>query len=247
MLKPSPGKAKKQPFFIPISMALLGENGKEMDLDVEGGVKIRDGVMAVTERTTSFKFKGVSSRPVPSLLRGFSAPVTITMPLTDQDLAFLMHHDSDLFNRWQASNAYATRSVLTLLEAKRPKTVVASKALKLAEALRYALRDADLDDAYKAELLKLPSVADVAREKASKVDHAAIFHEHRTFRRTIGEKLTEDLEAIYNDASRETKFSPNAKDAGRRALRNAALTLLTARELRKTSPGSKRITAMLRT
>ncbi|MFT3730998.1 MAG: aminopeptidase N [Hyphomicrobium sp.] len=228
VLKPSPGKAKKQPYFIPISMALLGENGKEMDLEVEGGVQIRDGVVAVTDRTTTFKFKGVSSRPVPSMLRGFSAPVMINMPLSDQDLAFLMHHDSDLFNRWQASNAYATRSILALLDAKRPKTVVASKAVKLADALRYALRNSDLDDAYKAELLKLPSVADVAREKATKVDHAAIFNEHRAFNRTIGEKLAEDLEAIYA-ASRDNKFSPDAKNAGRRALRNAALSLLTTR------------------
>ncbi len=229
VLKPSPGKAKKQPYFIPISMALLGENGKEMDLEVEGGTKIRDGVMAVTERTTSFKFKGVTSRPVPSLLRGFSAPVTINMPLTDQDLAFLMHHDSDLFNRWQSTNAYATRSVLALLDAKRPKSVVTAKAQKLTEALEFALRDPGLDNAYKAELLKLPSVADVAREKATKVDHAAIFDAHRTFSRTIGEKLADDLEEMYA-ASREKKFSPAASDAGRRALRNAALTLLTTRE-----------------
>jgi aminopeptidase N len=230
VLKPSPGKAKKQPYFIPISMALLGENGKEMDLDVEGGVKIRDGVMAVTERATTFTFKGVGSRPVPSLLRGFSAPVVINMPLTDQDLAFLMHHDSDLFNRWQASNAYATRSILALLDAKRPKSLAASKAAKLTDALGYALRDSGLDDAYKAELLKLPSVADVAREKATKVDHAAIFGEHRAFARMIGERLASDLETIYAGASREKKFSPDAKNAGRRALRNAALTLLTTRE-----------------
>lgn len=230
VLKPSPGKVKKQPYFIPISMALLGENGKEMDLEVEGGVKLRDGVMAVSERTTSFKFKGVSSRPVPSLLRGFSAPVTVTMALSDLDLAFLMHHDSDLFNRWQASNAYATRSVLALLDAKRPKAVVGSKAAKLSEALHYALRDAELDDAYKAELVKLPSVADVAREKATKVDHAAIFEAHRAFSRTIGDKLAEDLESLFAGASRHKAFSPDAKNAGRRALRNAALTLLTTRE-----------------
>jgi aminopeptidase N len=230
VLKPSPGKAKKQPFFIPISMALLGENGKELELEVEGGVKIRDGVVAVTERATTFKFKGVTSRPVPSLLRGFSAPVMINMPLADQDLAFLMHHDSDLFNRWQASNAYATRSILGLLDAKRHKTLVVSKAAKFADALRYALGNPELDDAYKAELLKLPSVADVAREKATKVDHSAIFAEHRAFSRTIGEKLADDLKAIYSQSAPDATFSPDAKSAGRRALRNAALTLLTMRE-----------------
>ncbi|RUO99172.1 aminopeptidase N [Hyphomicrobium sp.] len=230
VLKPSPGKAKKQPYFIPISMALLGSNGEEMEFEVEGGEKIQDGVVAVKERTTSLKFKGITSRPVPSLLRGFSAPVIINMPMTDQDLAFLMHHDGDLFNRWQSSNAYAIRSILSLLDTKRPKSVAGAKAHKFTEALGYALRDPSLDDAYKAELLKLPSVADVAREKATKVDHAAIFQAHRTFTRTIGEKLKAELEEIYSSASSSAAFSPDAKDTGRRALRNAALTLLTSRE-----------------
>jgi aminopeptidase N len=227
-LKSAHGKAKKQPHFIPLSMALLGENGKEMDLEVEGGV-IRDGVLAVTERTTKFKFTGVTSRPVPSLLRGFSAPVNVTIALPDDDLAFLMHHDSDLFNRWQASNKYASRSILAMLDAKRPKAVVASKAAKLIEALRYALRDAGLDDAYKAELLRLPAVADVAREKAIKVDHAAIFDAHRAFGRAVAEGLADDLDDLYVRTSGETKFSADAESAGRRALRNAALTLLTMR------------------
>ena len=230
VLKPSPGRAKKQPYLIPISMALLGENGKEMDLEVTGGTKIRDGVMAVSERTTTFKFKGVTSRPVPSLLRGFSAPVTVTMSLSDQDLAFLMHHDGDLFNRWQASNAYTTRSVIGLLDSKRPKTIVGSKSAKLADALRFALRDSELDDAYKAELLKLPSVADVAREKARRVDHTGIYNAHRLFARSVGEKLTDDLLDLYGETSRHKKYTPDSKSAGRRALRNAALTLLTARE-----------------
>ncbi len=227
-LKSAHGKAKKQPHFIPLSMALLGENGKEMDLEVEGGV-IRDGVLAVTERTTKFKFTGVTSRPVPSLLRGFSAPVNVTIALPDDDLAFLMHHDSDLFNRWQASNKYASRSILAMLDAKRPKAVVASKAAKLIEALRYALRDAGLDNAYKAELLRLPAVADVAREKAIKVDHAAIFDAHRAFGRAVAEGLADDLDDLYVRTSGETKFSADAESAGRRALRNAALTLLTMR------------------
>jgi aminopeptidase N len=188
VLKPTPGQPKKQPQFIPLAVALLGENGKEMDVEVEGGATLRDGVLAVSNRTTTFKFKNVSSRPVPSLLRGFSAPVNVKIDLSDNDLAFLMHHDSDLFNRWQASNTYATRAMLAVLGAKT-KAPMTQKALKLAEALRSALRDTTLDDAYKAELLKLPSVTDIAREKAVKVDHAAIYDVHKAFTRTIADTL----------------------------------------------------------
>jgi aminopeptidase N len=230
-LKPSPGKAKKQPQFIPLAFALLGENGKEMDVTVDGGEEIRPGVLAVTDRSTKFRFENVTSRPVPSLLRGFSAPVSVTIALPDDDLAFLMHHDSDLFNRWQAGNKYATRSMVAQLDAKKPKATVASKAAKFAAALDDALRDTALDDAYKAELLRLPAVADVAREKAIRVDHAAVFEAHRAFSRAVANNLSDTLEEAYGRASKATKFSPDSKSAGRRALRNAALTLLTMRGL----------------
>jgi len=228
-LKSSQGKAKKQPQFIPFAMALLGENGKEMDIDVEEGTEIRPGVLAITERTTKFRFGNVTSRPVPSLLRGFSAPVNVNIALSDEDLAFLMHHDSDLFNRWQASNKYASRSILAQLDAKKPKASLAAKASKFASAIEHALRDPALDDAYKAELLKLPAVADVAREKGVRVDHAAIFEAHRAFSRAVVDKISGPLEEICARAPASKTFSADAKSAGRRALRNAALTLLTAR------------------
>jgi len=229
VLKATPGQPKKQPHFIPINMALLGVNGEEMDVEVDGGVKIRNGVLAVSERTTSFKFKGVTSRPVPSLLRGFSAPVNVTIALSDDDLAFLMHHDGDLFNRWQASNKYTSRAILAMLGAKKPKAGVTSKASKLADALRFVLRDTTLDDAYKAELLRLPSVTDVAREKATRVDHSAIFEAHRAFSRAVTNELADDLNSVYAHTSNGPAFSPDARSAGRRALRNAALTLLATR------------------
>jgi aminopeptidase N len=229
VLKPTPGQPKKEPLFIPLNLALLGENGKEMELEVEGGDQIREGVLAVADRTATFKFKGVTSRPVPSLLRGFSAPVNVTITLSDDDLAFLMHHDSDLFNRWQASNKFTTRAILSMLDSKKPKATAASKVSKLAEALRYGLRDTTLDDAYKAELLRLPAVTDIAREKATRVDHRAIYEAHRTFSRALADELSEELSAFYAHTSNGSTFSPDAQSAGRRALRNAALTLLTSR------------------
>ena len=140
-----------------------------------------------------------------------------------------MHHDGDLFNRWQASNKFTTRAILSMLGAKKPKAAVTSKASKLAQALRYALRDTTLDDAYKAELLRLPAVTDVAREKATKVDHAAIYEAHRIFSRAVADELADELNELYAHTSNGPVYSPDAKSAGRRALRNAALTLLTTR------------------
>ena len=156
VLKPSPGKAKKQPYFIPISMALLGENGQEMDLEVEGGIKIRDGVVAVIRAHDEIQIqrRHLAARAV-AAARVLGAGQRHDA-LSDQDLAFLMHHDSDLFNRWQASNAYATRSILGLLDAKRPKA--SSHRRPPSSPMHCATRCAtgELDNAYKAELLKLP-------------------------------------------------------------------------------------------
>lgn len=227
-LRPTPGQPKKEPLYIPLSIGLIGANGEEIDLEIESGTAIRDGVLAVSDLSTTFKFKNVPSRPVPSLLRGFSAPVNVTIDLSDDDLAFLMMHDGDLFNRWQAASRYATRAILRMLDGKKPKKS-SPAATKYAHALASALNDASLDAAYKAELLRLPTQSDIAREKASDVDPAAIDVAHRAFSRAVADALADDLLAVYKTASNKKAFSPDAKSAGQRALRNAALTLLTAR------------------
>ena len=226
VMKPTPGQSRKKPQLIPLRFALLGQNGKEMDVEVSGNL-IRDRILAVGERTSVFKFKGVTSRPVASLLRGFSAPVNITMAQSDDDLAFLMHHDSDLFNRWQAGNRYATRAMLGLLGPRRARSAT-EKAARYADAIRQTIRDDSLEPAYKAELLRLPSVTDIAREKASKVDPSALYDAHKTFVVEVARKLQDDLLELYDASASPSRFSPDAQSAGRRALRNSALTLLTA-------------------
>ena len=99
---------------IPIRLGLLGANGHDIGLKLDGGEDLTDGVVSLTKRKQRFRFVDVPSRPVPSLLRGFSAPVNVTLDLPDDDAELLMANDSDLFNRWQAANTYAAR---TLVEA----------------------------------------------------------------------------------------------------------------------------------
>ncbi|MEQ1669426.1 MAG: aminopeptidase N [Hyphomicrobium sp.] len=228
-VRPTTAQPEKQPLFIPLRLGLLGGNGQDLDLELSSGKMLRPGVIAITERTQSFTFKNVAARPVPSLLRGFSAPVNVTIDLPDADLAFLMRHDGDLFNRWKAANRFATRTILNVLSNAAPAAIGAC-ADRYAAALGAALENTRVDDAYKAELLKLPSVSDIAREKGSAVDHAAIHQAHRAVSRQIAARLAAPLEAIYTSASTSRPYTPDAVSAGRRALRNAALTLLTSRE-----------------
>jgi aminopeptidase N len=228
MQRPTAGQPKKQPLHIPLRVALLGSNGQPIDLKLDTGDAVPDGVLHVTKRTETFRFVDVPSRPVPSLLQGFSAPVRLTIDLSDRDLEFLVANDTDLFNRWQSANVYATRTLIAnvelLKEGKR-----ATRGLAFAKALGLAIADKNLNPAYRAELLRLPSQADIAREIGRNVDPDLVYRAHSHLTKLVATTLGEELEAIYGGSSPRGPFSPDARSAGKRALRNAALTLLTAR------------------
>jgi aminopeptidase N len=166
---------------------------------------------------------------VPSLLRGFSAPVNLTINLSDRDLEFLMAHDGDLFNRWQAANTYATRTLVEMVKSLRKGETARTRAMAFARALGAAIASDQLEPAYRAELLKLPSQSDIAREIGRNVDPSLIYRAHRQLAKLVGNVLGRQLEEIYATARAESAFSPDAASAGSRALRNAALTLLAAR------------------
>ena len=119
VLAPTPGQARKKPFHVPVKMGLIGSNGREIPLRLEDGSEPRNGLIELRKARETFRFVDVPSRPVPSLLRGFSAPVNLTLEQSQADLEFLMVHDSDLYNRWQAGQDYATRVMLRGVKALR--------------------------------------------------------------------------------------------------------------------------------
>ncbi|MEE9547445.1 MAG: aminopeptidase N [Hyphomicrobium sp.] len=227
-LPPTPGQPHKKPLHIPLKLGLLGGNGHDVPLKLESGEELHDGVLPITKRKQTFRFADVPTRPVPSLLRQFSAPVNVTIDLSDDDVAFLMANDSDPFNRWQAANNFATRilvgTVRSLAKGKR-----ASKGQPYAKALGAIVMNDALEPAYRAELLRLPSPSDIARVIGKNVDPALIHSAHRQLSTLVGRTLGPLLEDIYDEMAEDGPFSPDAESSGRRALRNGALTLLTAR------------------
>ncbi len=226
---PSSREPKKKPLHIPVRMGLIGANGSDIPLRLEGGKELADGVLHINDRKQTFRFLDVPSRPVPSLLRGFSAPVKLTMDLSDRDLEFLLANDSDPFNRWQAATAYATGILMHLVRA-REAGKRSGKGGGYAKALGAVIAQDDLEPAYLAELLRLPSEADVAREIARNVDPGAIHASRRQLLKLVGTSLGDLLEDLYERHSSGRRFSPDAASTGRRALRNAVLTLLAARD-----------------
>jgi aminopeptidase N len=226
----TPGETRKKPLHIPVRLGLVSGNGQDIPLKLASGEELADGVLHVDKRSQIFRFVEVPSKPVPSLLRGFSAPVNLTLDLRDKDLEFLMANDSDLFNRWQAANTYATRILVENVR-KLQQGKSAQRGVTLAKALGTSITASALEPAYRAELLKLPSEADIAREIASNVDPGLIHRARRKLMKLIGSTLGDKLQDLYDEHRGIGRFSPDAASAGKRALRNAVLTLLAARDL----------------
>ncbi len=233
---PTPGQPLKQPMHIPVAVGLLNAQGDDLSLQLEGDER-NDGearslpttiVLELTQSKQRFTFIGVKQPPVPSLLRNFSAPVVLEANYSDQQLAFLLAHDSDPFNRWEAGQRLATRRLLSLCnEGIGPNQAypVTSQDELLADALGQLLRDTSLDAAYRDLVLTLPSEVMLA-EQVDVIDPDAIHNARCALRNYLSHVLRDDFIAAYNSNHQSGSYSPDAVSAGRRALRNNSLGYL---------------------
>jgi aminopeptidase N len=171
-------------------------------------------VLSLTQREQEFGFDGLREAPVPSLLRGFSAPVILKYPYTETELIHLLAHDDDPFNRWEAGQRLA--SAIVLEQDGEP-------SIAFLQAVERLLRDPD--PAFVAEALALPSEAFLAEQLAT-VDPDRLHAARNRLRRRIAEALKDELLAVYRANEIPGPYSPEASAMGRRALRNAALGLL---------------------
>ncbi len=223
---PTPGQPVKEPMTIPLAVALLDSNGREMPLALSDGSSPDHGVLTLTKPTETFVFTGVRERPVPSLNRGFSAPIKLAVERTSDDLRFLAAHDTDPFNRWQALQTLATGVLIDNVTRRHDSGAHRNKGL--IEALASVLAQQTLEPAFAALALTLPSEADIARDIGKDVDPGAIFRERTTLRAVVGEELAGALQLTYRRMTSSQPYSPDAASAGRRALRNCCLDLLVA-------------------
>ncbi|MDT8399668.1 MAG: aminopeptidase N [Pseudomonadales bacterium] len=228
---PTPGQASKENFFIPLKLALLDSEGRELPLQLRGQMPLpsSETVLALTQAEETFVFENISERPVPSLLRSFSAPVKLSMTRSRDDLMFLMSHDSDGFVRWESAQQLGLQVLDELLEQRRQGRQLAVDA-RLSEAfarvLQSALADTDVDLAMLAQLLILPTEAYMG-ELAAEVDVDGI-HEVREFLRLdLARKLKAPLSAVHQRFAKARPYQFNAQEVARRTLANAVLAYLT--------------------
>jgi len=212
---PTPGQPDKLPVVIPVAVGLLNPDGNEV---------VPTTVLELTEARQSFAFPGLSARPVPSILRGFSAPVTIDRDQTDAERAFLLAHDTDPFNRWESGRALA-KQVLARMVADG-----AAPGPDWLAALERLIRDETLDPAFRALALRLPGEDDMAQtlhEAGITPDPDRIHRARRDLGAALARHLEPHLPGLYDDMTCPGPYTPEAKAAGRRALRVTVLGLMT--------------------
>jgi len=223
-----PGEEKK-PFVIPVSLGLLDPQGREIALRLQGesSASGTSRVISVTEAEQTFTFVDVAEQPLPSLLRGFSAPVKLSFPYNRDQLMFLMQHDSDGFNRWDAGQQLSVQ-VLQEMIAQHQKGEALVLDQRLITALGTVLADESLDQAMVAEMLSLPGEAYLT--EISEVADVDAIHAAREFARQqlangLGDALLKRYQA-NREASRNTAYVAESEHFARRALQNIALSYL---------------------
>ncbi len=226
---PTPGQPVKAPFHIPLAVGLLSKSGEPLSFAREGMAPpepITTAVLELTEAEQTFVLTGVFSEPVPSLLRGFSAPVSLLTDLSDADLALLMAADPDPFARWDAAQTLSVRLVRAMA-AQRAAGLPMTAPEAFLEATQAVLEDESSDALLRGLILTLPDEP-VLSEGLATIDldgHMAARHH---LRREIAGRLGPRLLERYHALAESGTYAPDLAGIGRRRLRNAILDLLTA-------------------
>jgi len=224
---PTPSESRKRLMHIPLAFGLVGPDGRDIAPSSVEGAGVENGVIHVRKRRHDIRFKGIAQRPVLSLNRGFSAPVTLAMEQSPADRLFLARHDADLVGRWQALNTLFTEALIRNYRALR-----AQKKPRFDDGLMRAAGgiagDEALEPAYRALALTLPAEADIAREIGFDIDPDAILAARDGLVRAIAARNGDAFAGLYDRLSRNESFRPDAEGAGRRALRNVLLDYLSA-------------------
>nr|XP_009589031.1 puromycin-sensitive aminopeptidase isoform X2 [Nicotiana tomentosiformis] len=232
---PTPGQSAKEPMFIPVAVGLLDSSGKDMPLSsvyhegklesfASSGQNVHTTVLRITKKEEEFVFNDISEKPTPSILRGFSAPIRLESDLTDSDLLFLLAHDSDEFNRWEAGQVLARKLMLSLVaDFQQNKALVLNP--QFVQGIKSILTDSSLDKEFIAKAITLPGVGEIM-DMMTVADPDAV-HAVRTFiRKQLASELKEDLLITTKNNRSSGAYEFDHNNMARRALKNIALAYL---------------------
>ncbi len=221
-IPPTPGQDEKLPLHIPLGIGLVGPDGEDVPLDLEGTGALNSPLIELKEQRQIFRFRNVGKRPVLSLNRGFSAPVQLAINSSAADELFLMGKDRDSFNRWEAGQTRARALILSAMGG----TDFAEGVAQYAAALRAILDDPSADDAFKALMLGLPTESDIAAAIGQNVDTDLVRAARDAVRAGLGRCLDAQLSDIWTRTRESGTYRPDPSGTARRSLRYAALALM---------------------
>ena len=209
----TPGQPDKKPLHIPLAYALL---------DPRNGAEGASGLIELRDATHSQSFDGFGEMPHLSINRGFSAPIALRETISDDELLFRLAHDTDSFNRWDAGQKLGLKFLKSAAVGNLEQTGIKS----FADGLIATLGNANLDDAFKALMLQLPSEAEVTSALAADVDADKVHAARDRLRTLLAGNMTSALQAQMTQTNETAPYRPDTAGTGRRALRYAALGLL---------------------
>ena len=230
----TPESDNKQPFLIPFAVSLLNSEGQALALELSDKAAIdyiegKDNtsvVINLTEAEQSIRFVGVPEKPLPSLLGDFSAPVKYDFDYSVDDYIFLMQHDNDDFNRWEASQRLAQLLMLQMLEDKAAGRAIGVSP-QVVDAYQLVLENDGLDHALRAEALSLPGESDIA-DAVKLADPQAIHEVREYFIATLANGMRLSLESCYDALNQGESYQIDAASIGRRRLKNVCLSYLSS-------------------
>ena len=229
--KETPNQINKEPFYIPLRLGLLNHNGEEFPLITESDENdsgpVYDRIYPITQSRQEIVFHNIDSKPIPSLLRNFSAPVKLEYLYTQEELYFLMVHDTDGFNRWNAGQSLASQ-VITSFQSGDPEKIDEASTV-ICKAFKLILNDSrnkkEGDKAMLAHILELPSEGSLIEQaQVAAVDD--IHNARESVADFISANLIADFADVFNSNLSERKFSVESTDMARRALKNISLNYL---------------------
>ena len=222
----TPDQDRKAPFVIPVTLGLLSRDGQALALQQADSTDIAlQQTLVLTEHSASYRFVNLDSEPVPSLLRGFSAPVLLEDGLSADDLLILLAHDSDPFNQWEAGQRLMLQSARDAIQQNKDLTGLAVLSDDLVEALRNVLRHPRLAAAFKDLALTLPSENYIA-DQLDVVEPQRVHALREKMRLQLANALHADWLWAWQAHQHNGAYTPNARSSGRRALAGLAMHML---------------------
>jgi len=223
---PTPGQAEKKPYHMPLTLGLIASDGSALPVRLQGEADAASQkVLQLTEGKQQFRLVDLPEKPVVSILRDFSAPVKLNLQRSLEELAFLLSHDSDSFNRWEAGQQLASRIILRRVERIQSGAAPEPVDERLIGGFRAVVEQGGKDLSYRALLLTLPSESYLG-ELMAVIDVDAIHQARQQVRKTLAEMLREAWESLYQRYHHSEPGRFDAAAIGRRALKNVALGYL---------------------